>query len=100
MTIAERKAREAYDQLNPWRPMKDAKADGTICELLFSDLAGCFHPDRFQYFLDSSGDWYQIDPPEKVILPPPTSWRPAWVKMSPERRSLIKRRSDYRKYPE
>ena len=38
MTIAERKAKEAYDRENPWRPMKDAKADGTLCELLFSCL--------------------------------------------------------------
>lgn len=45
MTIAERKAREAYDRENPWRPMSEAKPDGTVCELLFCDLVGSFDAD-------------------------------------------------------
>ena len=92
MTIAERKAREAYGRVNPWRPMKDAKPDGTICELLFSDMVGSFDAGRGRYFLDASGDWFCIDPPERVHRPV-TSWRPAWVKMTPERRRLIKQRA-------
>lgn len=94
MTIAERKAREAYDRVNPWRPMNEARADGTICELLFSDMVGSFDADqRRHYFLDAAGDWYSIDPPERVCRPV-TSWRPAWVKLTPERRHLIKKRSE------
>ena len=91
MTIAERKAREVYDQINPWRPMRDAKPDGTICELLFSDLVGSFDDGEQRYFLDLSGEWYGIDPPERVFRPA-TNWRPAWVKMTPERRNLVKKR--------
>jgi hypothetical protein len=97
MTIAERKAREAYDSVNPWRPMREAKPDGTICELCFSDLVGTFEADRLRYFLDASGTWYCIDPPGSAYRTP-TSWRPAWVKMTPERRNIIKRRAE-RKCP-
>lgn len=99
MTIAERKAREEYDRLNPWRPMKDAKPDGTICELLFSDMVGCFdNEQRRHYFLDVSGDWFCIDPPERMsrIITKITNWRPALVKLTPERRNVIKRRSERR----
>jgi hypothetical protein len=63
VTIAERKAREAYDRLNPWRPMKEPRPDGTVCELLFSDIVGSFDADQRRYFLDTSGDWYSLDPP-------------------------------------
>jgi hypothetical protein len=97
MTIAERKAREAYDRLNPWRPMKEAKPDGTICELLFSDMVGSFDADQRRYFLDTSGDWFRIDPPARIFSAV-MSWRPAWVKLTPERRSLIKQRTE-RKCP-
>ncbi|MCP8894280.1 hypothetical protein KYK29_05010 [Shinella daejeonensis] len=95
MTIAERKAREAYDRVNPWRPMKDAKADGTICELLFSDMVGSFDTDPRRYFLDASGKWFRIDPPGPIYKAP-TSWRAAWVKLTPERRTLIKREARYK----
>ncbi|AOF91985.1 hypothetical protein [Sinorhizobium sp. RAC02] len=98
MTIAERKARETYDRANPWRPMKEAKPDGTICELLFSDLVGSFDADQRRYFLDASGDWFCIDPPERIsrIITKVTNWRPAWVKLTAERRNLIKTRSERR----
>ena len=101
MTIAERRAREAYDRLNPWRPMKEARPDGTICELLFSDMVGSFDADRRRhYFLDASGDWFCIDPPMQLsrLVTNITSWRPAWVKLTPERRNLIKQRTE-RKRP-
>ncbi len=97
MTIAERKSREEYDRVNPWRPMNEAKADGTICELLFSDMVGNFDADPHRYFLGSSGDWYCVDPPARVWRPA-TGWRPAWVKMTPERRNLIMKRAE-RKWP-
>jgi len=98
MTIAERRAREAYDRVNPWRPMNEARADGTICELLFSDMVGSFDAEqRRHYFLGVAGDWYSIDPPERVCRPV-TSWRPAWVKLTPERRHLIVAKAE-RKWP-
>ena len=92
MTISERKAREAYDRLNPWRPMQDAQPDGTICELLFSDMVGSFDADQRRYFLDASGTWFCIDPPGKVFSAI-TNWRPAWVRLTPERRNIIKKRT-------
>jgi len=92
VTIAERKAREAYDRVNKWRPMVEAKVDGTICELLFSDLVGSFDAEqRRHFFLDASGDWFCVDPPERVNRTV-TSWRPAWVKLTLERRHIIKQR--------
>lgn len=95
MTIAERKAREARDRENPWRSLSSAKADGTICELRFNDMAGDFPVDH-HYFLDSDGEWYRISPPEKVSWPRPIEWRPAYVQLTPERRSYIKRQSEQR----
>jgi hypothetical protein len=93
MTIAERKERERIDRENPWRPMKDARPDGTICELLFNDMVGDF-PTALHYFLDADGSWYRIDPPEQVSpWPYPMNWRPAYVKMTPERRAVVKRRA-------
>lgn len=48
MTIAVRKAREAYDCENPCR----AKTDGTVCELLFNDMVGNLACEDQRYFLD------------------------------------------------
>jgi hypothetical protein len=91
MTIAERKAREAYDAENPWRPMCEAKPDGTVCELLFADLAGNYDTDAYRYFFDPDGNWYRIDPPEMVYpWPSPMNWRPAYARLTPERRNYIR----------
>ncbi len=95
MTIAERKAREARDRENPWRSISSAKADGTICELRFNDMAGDFPVDH-HYFLDGDGVWYRISPPEKVFWPRPIEWRPAYVQLTPERRNYIKRQTQLR----
>ena len=94
MTIAERRAREAYDRENPWRPMCEAKPDGTVCELLFSDLVGSFEADPFRYFLDHDGCWYRIDPPERVYsAPSPINWRPARARITTERRHYLKQQA-------
>lgn len=93
MTIAERKAREEQDKLNPWRPMDQAKPDGLICDLLFDDMAGHHSPDGTHYFLAVSGDWYRIEPPAKIFLKP-MNWRPAWVRLTPERQRVLRRRAD------
>ncbi|MER9252510.1 hypothetical protein NKI59_11955 [Mesorhizobium sp. M0598] len=94
MTIAERKAREQMDRENPWRPMNTAKPDGLICELLFNDLAGEFATDGSQYFLDSDRVWFRIDPPKSMGLnAQPINWRPAYARLTPERRAILKQRS-------
>lgn len=99
MTIAERQAREAHDRENPWRPMHSAKPDGTICELLFNDMAGDFRSDAHRFFLDHDGQWYRLDPPGEVWpRPSPMNWRPAYVKLTPEKRALIKRRAKGQAY--
>lgn len=97
MTIAERQAREAYDRDNPWRPINTAvRGDGLICELLFNDLVGEYATPAFQFFMDTDGSWYRIDPPERLPFwqPMPINWRPAYVRMTPERRAVIKRRAE------
>jgi hypothetical protein len=68
VTIAERKAREAYDRENPWRPMADAQPDGRVCELPFNAVAGDFACEGHRYFLDHDGNWYRIDPPARVSI--------------------------------
>lgn len=96
MTIAERQAREVYDRLNPWRAMTDAKPDGTVCELLFNDLVGCFDADPGRYFLDHDGHWYRIEPPKRVCGPRPINWRPAFARLAPERRHYLKQQATRR----
>ncbi len=97
MTIAERRAREAYDRENPWRPMCDAKPDGTVCELLFCNLVGSFDADHRRYFLDLDGRWYQVDPPERVNAVP-MNWRPSYARLTVERRHFIRKQSEARRY--
>ncbi|MGO8180348.1 hypothetical protein [Rhizobium leguminosarum] len=71
--------------------MSTARPDGLRCDLLFDDWAGHFPTDGLQYFLDADGSWYQIDPPAKVsFVRKPINWRPSYVRMTPERRALIK----------
>ena len=94
MTIAERRAREEYDRLNPWRPMCEAKPDGTVCELLLNDAAGSFEAEAYRYFLDPDGNWYRIDPPGRVWpWPRPMNWRPAFAKLTPERRHYLRQQA-------
>lgn len=62
MTIVERRAREACDQQNSWPPICEAKLAGTVCELLFNDMAGNFDADPRRYFVDHDGNRYRIDP--------------------------------------
>jgi hypothetical protein len=89
MTIAERRERAAHDLLNPWRPMTESKPDGTVCELLFYDMVGGFDAERFRYFLDPDRRWYRIDPPAPVFATP-MNWRPAFAKLTIERRHYLK----------
>ena len=95
MTIAERKAREEYDRANPWRPIRQAKPDGTVCELLFNDMVGSFDADAYRYFLEHDGRWYRIDPPGLCFLSP-MNWRPAFARLTPERRHFLKQQATRR----
>lgn len=92
MTIAERRAREEYDRVNPWRPMCEARPDGTVCDLLFSDMVGCFDADPGRYFLDHDGDWYRIDPPGRCHFTP-INWRPAFARLTPERQHYLRKQA-------
>lgn len=90
MTIAERKAREAHDRENPWRPMSDRPPVGLICDLLFDDMVGHFCADRVRFFLDADGRWY---PADSTSMPyaNPINWRPAYCFLTPERRALLRK---------
>lgn len=92
MNVDDRRAREAYDRANPWRPMGEAKPDGTVCELLLNDMVGHFQASTDRYFLDGDGRWYRIDPPGVCCLSP-INWRPAFARLSLERRHFIKQQS-------
>lgn len=89
MTIDERRAREEYDRLNPWRPMVEAKPDGTVCELLFNDMAGYFPDDAGRYFLTDGGQWHKISPTPGFVFAVPMNWRPAHQRLSIERRKYL-----------
>ncbi|MBB3385530.1 MULTISPECIES: hypothetical protein [unclassified Rhizobium] len=92
MTIRERQEREAHDRENPWRPMNTApRGTGLICDLLFDDMVGHFAAEGLQFFCDANGHWYQIDSPKRVFRP--INWRPSYVRMTIERRNLIKSRA-------
>ncbi|MCB1469040.1 MAG: hypothetical protein KDK08_18300 [Rhizobiaceae bacterium] len=95
MTESERLAKEAYDRMNPWRAMDQAKPDGTVCELLLNDMVGHFQSSTDRYFLDGGGRWYRIDPPGVCFLTP-INWRPAFARLTPERRNFIKQQSSRR----
>ncbi|MGK6313705.1 hypothetical protein [Neorhizobium sp. DT-125] len=96
MTIAERKAREAHDRENPWRPMSEARV-GLISDLLFDDMCGHYPAEGCYFVLDADGWWYRTDIPD-VVYAKPINWRPAHVYMTPERRALTRRRArEYRR---
>jgi hypothetical protein len=89
--VDERREREAYDLAHPWRPMSEAKVDGFVCELLFSDMGGNHSPRQTHYFLDDDGRWYSIDPPGRHYNRP-MNWRPTNIptKLSRAKREEIK----------
>lgn len=56
-TIAERKARLAYDRENPWMPIMQAAPDGTVCELQFWDVMGNFDGGEHRFILVPRPRW-------------------------------------------
>jgi hypothetical protein len=94
MTIKERQQREAHDRENPWRPMGTApRGTGLICDLLLNDMKGPFGAEGLQFFCDAGGEWFQIDPPKRLSFAQPINWRPSYVRLTPERRIVIKTRA-------
>ena len=93
MTIAERKAREAYDRANPWQSTASAKPSGMICEMRTSDFVGTTDFGKSRFFLAEDRHWYRIDPPQQMSnWERLTEFRPTGVSLSPERqRSVIRR---------
>jgi hypothetical protein len=90
MTIKERMERDAYDRVNPWRPACEAKPDGTICELAFSDLVGTSDQGSARYILHTDGKWIRIDiHPPKTVYRKPTCFRPVFARLSTFRRQTI-----------
>lgn len=98
MTIAERKAREAYDLENPWRPLSEAISDGMICELRASDMTGLTDFGRSRFFLDQDGTWYRIEPPRACNrwIDHLTEFRPTGVKISTDRQASVISRAENR----
>jgi hypothetical protein len=91
MTIAERKARQAHDRENPWRPMSEKPPVGLICDLLFNDMVGDFPAEDLRFFLGSDGEWHRIDLGKACLTPKPINWRPAYCFLTIERRALLMR---------
>jgi hypothetical protein len=91
MTIAERKAREAHDRENPWRPMGERPPVGLICNLLFNDMLGDFAADGLRFFLGGDGEWHRMDAGGAWCMPKPINWRPAYCFLTAERRALLMR---------
>jgi hypothetical protein len=56
-TIAERKARLAYDREHPWTPITQAVVDGTVCELQFADAVGNFDGGERRFVLIRNPRW-------------------------------------------
>lgn len=59
-TIAERKARLAYDREHPWMPISEAVIDGNVCELQFSDMAGNYDGGHRRFVLICELRWNSL----------------------------------------
>ena len=97
MTIAERRAREAYDRQNPWRHISTMTDDmiGMICELRIN-YQGMATDHGHRRFFHDSNEWYQIEPPEKLRLwGPIIEWRPTGTRLSEHRQRSVIRRAEY-----
>jgi len=57
-----------------WQPIREAKPDGTVCQLRFRDPLGSYEMDG-GCFLHDDGEWYKIEPPTQIRAKP-THFRP------------------------
>lgn len=97
-TIAERKARIAFDKANPWRPVSEACVDGAVCELQFSDMVGHIDSGHRRFVLLGLDRWkrqvwWQINPVESVIARP-MSFRENGAKVTEEKLRRLHRLAD------
>jgi hypothetical protein len=69
------------------------RGTGLVCDLLFDDMVGHFATNGLQFFRDADGSWFQIEPAKRGLYAGPINWRPSYVHMTPERRSLIRNRA-------
>ena len=100
MTIAERKAREAYDRENPWRQIATITDDmiGMICELRTS-YHGTATDQGHRRFFNDRNDWHQIEPPAKLwTWSPIIEWRPTGTRLAEYRHRSVIRRAEYGSY--
>lgn len=90
MTIAERKAREAYDRVNPWRPIRQAidELPGTVCELRFTDALGGVADFGLSRFFFEDDEWWCIAP-AKTVSQRLVEYRPTGETISQGKRDLI-----------
>ena len=60
--------------MSEWKPVSDARADGTLCSLLFWDAFGPYE-GKGPFFLHDDGHWYRVDPPTRVAQGKVSRWR-------------------------
>ncbi|MBA8820683.1 hypothetical protein BRY73_23915 [Ochrobactrum sp. P6BS-III] len=97
-TIAERKARLAYDKAHPWLPVSEASVNGAVCELQFSDMVGHIDSGHRRFVLLGLDRWklqvwWQINPIESVLARP-MSFRETGAKVSDEKLRRLHRLAD------
>ncbi len=97
-TIAERKARHAYDKAHPWRPVSEATRVGEICELQFSDMVGHIDSGHRRFVLLGLDRrkfqvWWQINPDESVVARP-MSFRETGAKITEEKLRRLRHLAD------
>ncbi|MER8882612.1 hypothetical protein [Mesorhizobium sp. M0816] len=92
MTIDERRERERLERENPWRPIGEAKPDGSICELRMNNLTEL---GRHRFFLHE-GRWFRIEPPGVSYYEGLVEFRPTGFTISKDRQASVIERSDGR----
>jgi len=95
MTIAERKAREAYDRENPWKPRTIATPSGIICERRGSYFGAATDFGHQRFFLNDDGHWYKIEPPQRMSGWRFMEWRSTGTQLSEHRQRSVVRRAEY-----
>ncbi len=98
MTIAERRAKEAYDREHPWRSIAHAGPDdvGMVCEARFSFHGAATEQGRRRYFTNGE-HWFQISPPYQFpSWGLPMDFRSTGYRLSERRMRWIIARADWR----
>ncbi len=96
MTIAERKAREAYDRANPWLPLSKMSPEfhGRVCELRMTMFSAPQEMGFRRYFFDGE-HWYQINPPRQLSpYEAVVEFRPRGPILPPARQRSVIEQSD------